>query len=65
MPRGEGQFTGRGPRNYRRSDDRIEEDINERLTHHGMVDATDIEVSVQNGEVTMRGSVDSRSEAHR
>jgi hypothetical protein len=57
---GQGQFTGRGPRNYKRSDDRIEEDINERLTRHGMVDATDIEVSVQNGEVTLRGTVDSR-----
>jgi len=60
MHRGEGQFTGRGPRNYKRSDDRIEEDINERLTHHGMLDATDIEVAVQNGEVTLRGSVDNR-----
>jgi len=57
---GEGQFAGRGPRNYKRSDERIEEDINERLTRHGMVDATDIEVSVQKGEVTLRGSVDSR-----
>lgn len=60
MHSGEGQFTGRGPRNYKRSDDRIEEDINERLTHHGMLDATDIEVAVQNGEVTLRGSVDNR-----
>jgi hypothetical protein len=60
MLRGEGQFAGRGPRNYKRSDDRIEEEINERLTRHGMVDATDIEVSVQNGEVTLRGVVDSR-----
>jgi hypothetical protein len=57
---GQGQFAGRGPRNYKRSDDRIEEDLNERLTRHGMVDATDIEVGVQNGEVTLRGTVDSR-----
>ncbi len=60
MQRSEGQFAGRGPRNYKRSDERIEEDINERLTRHGMVDATDIEVTVQNGEVTLRGSVDHR-----
>jgi len=60
MHRGEGQFAGRGPRNYKRSDNRIEEDINERLTQHGMVDASDIEVTVQNGEVTLRGSVDNR-----
>jgi osmotically-inducible protein OsmY len=57
---GQGQFAGRGPRNYKRSDDRIEEDINEQLTRHAMVDATDIEVRVQNGEVTLRGTVDNR-----
>jgi hypothetical protein len=61
MHRGEGPYAGRGPRNYRRSDGRIEEDINEGLTQHSMIDATDIEVSVQNGEVTLRGVVDSRA----
>ena len=60
MHRGQGPYTGRGPRNYHRQDNRIEEDINERLTEHPMLDATDIEVSVQNGEVTLRGQVDSR-----
>jgi osmotically-inducible protein OsmY len=60
MRRNEGQYVGRGPRGYKRSDDRIEEDINERLTQHGTIDATDIEVSVQNAEVTLRGTVDSR-----
>ena len=60
MHRGEGQYAGRGPRNYTRSDNRIEEDINERLTEHPMIDATDIEVSVQDGEVTLRGYVDHR-----
>jgi hypothetical protein len=55
-----GPFCGRGPRNYKRSDSRIEEDVNERLTEHGMLDATDIEVQVENGEVTLRGHVDHR-----
>jgi len=55
-----GQFTGRGPRNYKRADARIEEDINECLTQHGTLDATDIEVTVQNGEVTLKGSVENR-----
>lgn len=55
-----GQHSGRGPRNYKRSDQRIEEDINEQLTRHGMIDATEIEVAVQNGEVTLRGHVDNR-----
>jgi hypothetical protein len=56
----EGSFTGRGPRAYKRSDERIEEDINERLTQHPMLDASDIEVTVQNAEVTLRGHVDHR-----
>jgi osmotically-inducible protein OsmY len=54
-----GPYTGRGPRGYRRSDDRIREDVCERLTEHGHVDATDIEVRVDNGEVTLSGTVDS------
>ena len=32
----------------------------ERLTDHGGIDATDIDVSVDNGEVTLKGTVDSR-----
>ena len=56
----QGQYAGRGPRNYKRQDSRIEEDINEQLTRHAMIDATDVEVHVQNGEVTLRGYVDSR-----
>lgn len=56
----QGQHAGHGPRNFKRQDDRIEEDINEQLTRHPMIDASDIEVSVQNGEVTLRGHVDSR-----
>jgi len=57
---GRGQYAGRGPRSYKRSDNRIEEDINDRLTQHPMIDASDIEVSVQNGEITLRGHVDNR-----
>lgn len=53
-------FTGRGPKGYKRADDRIQEDINEQLTRHAEIDATDIEVSVQDGEVTLRGQVDQR-----
>jgi hypothetical protein len=53
-------FTGRGPRNYKRSDERILEDINEQLTRHPGIDATDIEVIVKDGEVTLRGHVDHR-----
>jgi hypothetical protein len=58
---GQGQFAGRGPRGYRRSDDRILEDINERLTQHPGIDAEEIEVKVQNGEVTLTGTVSDRA----
>lgn len=55
-----GRFMGRGPRNWQRSDERIKEDINERLTEHPDIDASDIEVEVVAGEVTLRGKVDDR-----
>jgi osmotically-inducible protein OsmY len=49
---------GRGPRNYQRSDERIREDVNERLTADPRIDASDVDVRVQNGEVTLSGTVD-------
>jgi hypothetical protein len=51
---------GRGPRNYQRSDDRIREDVSERLTADHRIDASDIEVRVASGEVTLIGTVDDR-----
>lgn len=56
----QGPHFGKGPRGYRRSDQRIEEDINERLTQHPFIDATNIEVRVQSGEVVLSGTVDDR-----
>lgn len=55
-----GQHSGRGPKGYRRGDERIQEDINEELTHHPEIDASDIEVKVSNGEVTLTGTDDNR-----
>lgn len=55
-----GEFRGRGPRSYRRSDTRIEEDVNDRLTDDPYLDATEIEVTVVNSEVTLGGQVNSR-----
>jgi osmotically-inducible protein OsmY len=57
-----GYHRGRGPRNYTRSDDRIREDVNDRLTDDPHVDASEIEVSVSNREVTLTGTVNSRFE---
>lgn len=56
-----GPHAGRGPRGYQRSDERIREEVNDRLTAHGQVDASDVEVRVQGGEVTLTGYVDSRA----
>jgi len=55
-----GRHTGRGPKGWQRSDDRIREDVNERLTDHPHIDASEIEVKVDNGEVTLSGTVDER-----
>ncbi len=60
LPRRERQ-RGRGPRNYQRSDDRIREDICERLMRTWM-DAEDVDIKVDKGEVTLSGTVRSRDE---
>ena len=51
---------GRGPKGYVRTDERIREDVCDRLSWDDEVDATDITVRVQNGEVTLEGSVETR-----
>ncbi len=53
-------YRGRGPRNYVRSDERIREDINDRLSDDPDIDASDIEVTVSAGEVTLDGKVSER-----
>ena len=53
-------FRGRGPKNYQRSDQRIHEDVCERLAEDERVDASDIEVNVSAGVVSLTGSVDDR-----
>ncbi len=51
---------GKGPKGYRPSDERLRERMCERLTDDPFIDATDIEVSVASGEVTLSGSVETR-----
>jgi len=55
-----GRFSGRGPKGWQRSDERIREDVSERLADHPHVDASEIEVTVKQGEVTLTGTVDDR-----
>jgi osmotically-inducible protein OsmY len=56
---------GRGPKGYTRTDDRIREDVCERLTEDWGVDASDIEVVVAAGHVTLSGTVDGRQSKRR
>ncbi len=55
-----GPHAGKGPRNYRRSDESIREEICESLAAHPDLDAGEIEVTVAGGEVTLTGTVDDR-----
>jgi osmotically-inducible protein OsmY len=55
-----GRFYGRGPKGYKRSDDRIREDVSEELWRNSEIDASEIEVQAQNGEVTLTGKVEDR-----
>jgi len=58
----QGSYTGRGPRGYQRGDERIREDVCDRLTDDPRIDAADVEVQVARGEVTLTGSVRTREE---
>ena len=55
-----GPHRGRGPKGYRRSDERIHEDVCERLMEDPFIDASNVEVTVTEGEVTLSGTVASR-----
>lgn len=56
---------GKGPRSYKRSDDRILEDLNRRLYEDPFLDASDIETRVAGGEVTLIGTVEDREAKRR
>jgi hypothetical protein len=58
-------FAGRGPQGYKRSDDRIMEDINEGMTRDHDLDASDISVEAKDGEVILKGTVSDRESKRR
>ena len=60
-----GAHRGRGPKGYRRSDDRIRDDVSDRLSDDSWLDASDIEVRVEACEVTLTGFVSSREDKRR
>jgi len=55
-----GRHTGKGPKGYTRSDERIKEQLSERLEEHADIDASEITVDVKDGEVTLEGTVEDR-----
>jgi osmotically-inducible protein OsmY len=56
-----GPYAGRGPKNYRRAQLEILEDVCELLAHDRYVDASDIEVDIDDDRVvTLTGRVESR-----
>ena len=60
-----GPHRGRGPRGYRRSDDRIREDVSDRFSDDAYLDASGIDVTVNEGVVTLNGTVQDRSDRRR
>ena len=56
---------GRGPQGYVRADDRIVDDVVQRLTDDPHIDASEILVMVEQGDVTLTGNVPERRMKHR
>jgi hypothetical protein len=53
-----------GPKGYQRSDERLKEDISERLMQSHQIDCSDVTVDVRGAKVVLEGSVPSRHMKH-
>ncbi|MBV8743068.1 MAG: BON domain-containing protein, partial [Sinobacteraceae bacterium] len=53
-----------GPKGYQRSDERLREDISERLMHSHHIDSSDVTVQVSGGKVLLEGTVPDRYMKH-
>ena len=62
---GKKDFRGKGPRSYKRSDERVLEDVNDRLYLDPYIDASDIEVDVEKGDLILKGTVEDRDAKRR
>ncbi|UJR83485.1 BON domain-containing protein [Sandaracinus amylolyticus] len=60
-----GPFFGKGPKGYKRSDERVREEVSEVIARQGWIDASEVEVKVVNGEVTLTGTVSDREHKRR
>jgi len=58
------EHEGKGPKGYRRPDERIHDEICEHLTRHPLIDASAMDVHVKDGEVTLTGEVTDRRTKH-
>jgi BON domain-containing protein len=56
-----GPYTGRGPKGYKRSNENFVEEASQRLERDGQVDASEIEVTAEDGVITLRGTVPDRA----
>ena len=65
VDRMQGPYKGKGPKDYQRSEDRIKEDVCDRLSDDDYVDASNIQVQIQGTEVILTGTVDSREQKRR
>lgn len=57
-----GPHYGKGPKGYKRSDERIREEVCELMSRQGYVDASDVEVFVEGGVIRLVGTVATRNE---
>jgi hypothetical protein len=57
-----GGHRGKGPKNYKRTDEKIVDDVSEALYRNTFVDASRIEVHVDKGIVTLKGFVSEREQ---
>src|SRR5204863_452373 len=59
-----GQRKNRGPKGYTRSDERIREDLSDRLMDDDYIDSSEVEIVVSQGVVTLTGTVEERRMKH-
>jgi hypothetical protein len=60
-----GPHWGKGPKGYKRSDERTRDDVCDAIAHQGHIDASDVEVKVTDGIVTLSGTVFHRHDKRR
>lgn len=63
--RGRPDHRGRGPIHHARADAHIRDHVNDDLTEDRWIDASHIRVTVEDGDVTLAGRVDTRSAKRR